>query len=198
MFCKCGCGNKTTIAKKTRGQYGHTAGLPVNYLIGHHRKKRIEESIRESVMPEPNNGCFLWIGELSPGGYGRKRYLGKRLYAHRLVYEMEHGEIPKDMTIDHLCRVRSCVNPKHMEVVTNKENILRGISPSALNFRKKFCAKCSGPYTKDNRAKRTCVNCRNTYRRNRRAINKRFGTNASPGVKGQLVTGTAAALPCTL
>lgn len=165
MFCKCGCGNKTTIAKKTRGQYGHTAGLPVNYLIGHHRKKLIEES----MMPEPNSGCFLWTGDFIPGGYGRKRHLGKWVYAHRLVYEMEHGEIPKDMTIDHLCRVRSCVNTRHMEVVTGRENTLRGFSPSALNFRKKICPKCSGPYTKNNRD-RICVNCRNTYRRNRYAI----------------------------
>ncbi len=174
MFCKCGCGGKTAIAKNTRRRSGHTAGLHVNFLIGHNgRKKRIEDY----VIPEPNSGCHLWIGALSPTGYGRKNHFGKNRLAHRLVYEMEHGKIPSGMTVDHLCRVRSCVNTKHMEIVTLKENILRGTAPTALHFKKRFCPKCFGPYTqKKNNLGRMCVNCNRTYRMNKYAIMKTLAT----------------------
>ena len=129
-----------------------------------------EKPIADYVMAEPNSGCHLWVGALNPGGYGKKVHLGKLHLAHRIVYEIENGKIQNGMTLDHLCRVRSCVNPKHMEVVELKENILRGFSPSALHARKKFCPKCFGPYTKYNR-QRVCVNCRRIYERKRYAIN---------------------------
>lgn len=160
LYCKCGCGGKSKISK------ANVTGLPNNYIHGHNRNKPIEAY----VIPEPNSGCHLWIGGLDRDGYGKKSNLGKMQLAHRLVYEMEHGEIPKGFTLDHLCRIRSCVNPRHMEVVTSRENILRGYGPPACNFRKKFCPKCSGPYKKDNRGRRVCVNCKNTYQRNRRTI----------------------------
>lgn len=131
----------------------------------------IRQTIEDYIIPEPNSGCHLWIGALNSNGYGTKRHFGKNWSAHRLVYEMEHGEIPKNMTIDHLCRVRSCVNTKHMEVVTGRENTLRGHAPSALNFKKKFCPKCFGPYTKHSQGRR-CVNCHRILERNRYRINK--------------------------
>ena len=170
MLCKCGCGGKTAIAKNTDRRSGHTAGLPCTFLSGHNRRKKL---IEDYVIPEPNSGCHLWIGNLSQGGYGKKTHLGKDWYVHRLVYELEHGKIPKGLTVDHLCRVRSCVNTRHMEVVTRGENTLRGYSPAALNLKKEFCPKCFGPYTtRRNNSIRQCVNCRNTYERNRYAIRK--------------------------
>ncbi len=123
MLCKCGCGEKTGIAKQTSRIRGRIAGLPYNYLIGHNRKKPIEDY----VMEEPNSGCFLWIGRLDRYGYGKKWHLGKSRSAYRLFYESENGKIPDGMTVDHLCRTRSCVNVKHLEVVTMRENTLRGL-----------------------------------------------------------------------
>ena len=58
------------------------------------------------------------------------------MYAHRWAWEQAKGPIPKGLVVDHLCRVRWCCNPDHMELVTNRENILRGISPSADHARK--------------------------------------------------------------
>lgn len=171
IFCKCGCGEQTSIAKVTNKRWGHTAGSPFRYLRGHNRKSK---QIEDYIIPEPNSGCHLWIGGLSQGGYGKKKHFGRNWYAHRLIYELEHGEIPNGLMLDHLCRIRSCVNSKHMEVVTNKENILRGIGPAALHARKKNCPKCSGPYTKDTKGNRICVNCKRTYNRNRYAINRQF------------------------
>jgi hypothetical protein len=134
------------------------------------------KQFEDYVIPEPNSGCFLWIGRLSSCGYGQKMHYGKSLLAHRLAYELERGGIPNGLEVDHLCRVRSCVNTRHMEIVTHKENTLRGNAPTAINSRKQFCPRCSGPYTKDNRQKRLCLTCRRNSRRNKYAINKLVGT----------------------
>lgn len=85
--------------------------------------------------------CWLWTGHIAKDGYpklGRKR---RTFMAHRLVYERLVGEIPKGLTLDHLCRVRHCVNPDHLEVTTIRTNALRGFSPPALNARKAKCIR---------------------------------------------------------
>lgn len=71
-----------------------------------------------------NNSCWLWIAGKTPDGYGKfLSYL-----AHRWLFERLHGPIPTGLQLDHLCRVRNCVNPDHLEIVTPRENIARGIS----------------------------------------------------------------------
>ncbi len=72
-------------------------------------------------------GCWNWSGARHPSGYGRLKVGGKQLYAHRYMYEKVRGRIPDGRVIDHLCRNRSCVNPDHLEVVTQTENMRRGL-----------------------------------------------------------------------
>ena len=93
------------------------------------------------VSPEPNSGCWLWTGCLTTGGYGMLQLDGGRIpkYAHRLAYEHHVGLIPEGLQIDHLCRVRSCVNPSHLEPVTQRENGLRGESMAAQQARQTHC-----------------------------------------------------------
>ena len=85
------------------------------------------------------SGCLLWTGGLDRYGYGKISVGGNYKKAHRVAWERVNGPIPPDLTIDHLCRVRRCVNPAHMELVTMTENTMRGQSFSAVRARQTHC-----------------------------------------------------------
>lgn len=72
--------------------------------------------------------CWIWSGARGTGGYGRFRVAGRTREAHRVAYLMLVGPIPDGLQLDHLCRVRSCVNPAHLEPVTSRENTRRGVT----------------------------------------------------------------------
>ena len=85
--------------------------------------------------------CIEWEGKRSSEGYGRLCIRGKKLYAHRAVYEAVHGPIPAGMWIDHICRNRMCINPEHLRIVTPKQNALENSdSISAKNSVKTHCS----------------------------------------------------------
>lgn len=81
----------------------------------------------ERVSESPS-GCWLWNGATSPKGYGQFRFTvgrGTPGRAHRWAYTRWVGLIPEGLTLDHLCRVRRCVNPAHLEPATIAENVHR-------------------------------------------------------------------------
>lgn len=136
------------------------------------------------IQPEPNTGCWLWLLSVNRWGYGRTTAtpLGRRgfIFAHRLFWETAKGPIPSGMFLDHICRVKCCVNPDHLRVATPRQNSIENSNGvSAVNHRKAQCPRCGGPYVVRNAVgHRHCPRCHRLYikswRGNRRwLINER-------------------------
>jgi hypothetical protein len=84
----------------------------------------LAERLAAAVIVD-DDGCWLWQPAPGGNGYGRLSVHGRLAYVHRVSYELHVGPIPDGLTIDHLCRVRTCVNPAHLEPVTFAENTRR-------------------------------------------------------------------------
>jgi hypothetical protein len=102
--------------------------------------------------------CWKWTAWKIKNGYGRVQMKDGPKLAHRAVYELLVGSIPEGLTLDHLCRNRICVNPQHLEPVSMRENVLRGIGPTAVNAAKVHCAY--GHVLVWNGHQRTCIECK--------------------------------------
>lgn len=175
------------------------AALPVPHTSGGGAvPESVVTRVWDRVDRQGPDDCWLWRGELTYKGYGRFQSVieGKRVRfnAHRTVYALLIGPIPEGLVLDHLCRNRSCCNPRHLQPVTNKENILRGESFSAYNARVTHCPK-GHEYTPDNitwnhkgRRCRTCHRADVLARRRRRRL------TASPKTPGA-DDGSAASAP---
>ena len=87
----------------------------------------LKERFWAKVKGRGGDGCWLWTGVQNGYGYGRIKVKGRQVGAHRLSYEVHRGKIPAGLQIDHLCRIKNCVRPSHLEVVTPRENVRRGI-----------------------------------------------------------------------
>jgi len=125
-------------------------------------KKSINDRLRDGMKIDPVTGCWDWQKYVAPHGYGEIVYMGEKWNVHRLAWEMFRGPIEPGLTIDHLCRNRRCLNPDHLEPVSMKENLARGISPSALNAKKTHCAHghpLSGINLRIKGAERVCIEC---------------------------------------
>ena len=120
-FCRCGCGERTSIAKKTRAHRGDRKGEPVRYIVGHNTRKSPLEYVEEDRGY--TSPCWIWQRSTTSDGYGSKWVNGSCVGAHRFIYQREVGPIPEGKVLDHLCRVPACVNPAHLQPVTQVENM---------------------------------------------------------------------------
>lgn len=125
-------------------------------------------NVKYDVQP---GGCWLWTGAIGKTGYAVFRYNGKAANAHRVSYTHHVGPVPEGLDLDHLCRVRHCVNPAHLEPVTRRVNLSRGIRPGRYQAAKTHCPK-GHPYDAANTSmdggSRRCLTChreRETARR---------------------------------
>lgn len=101
------------------------------------------EWLKAQTTPEPSDlvggDCWIWQ-RTTTDGYGTVCIGGKSCVAHRVAFEIVHGPVPCWLTLDHLCHRRACINPEHLEPVTQMENIRRGDSPAAVARRSGHCA----------------------------------------------------------
>lgn len=111
------------------------------------------------------SGCWLWTGATSQTGYGSVTVAGSTKIAHRVAHEGLVGPVPEGLELDHLCRVRNCVNPEHLEAVSHRENSLRSMSPWAIRARRTHCP-AGHPLSEGNlrravarEGRRGCVTC---------------------------------------
>lgn len=123
-------------------------------------------------IPEPNSGCWLWVGGTDGRyRYGKQSVMGEDRLAHRVAYEAMVGPIPSGLTIDHVCRTTLCVNTDHMRIVSMRENIMAGRSPWAINGARTHC-KNGHAFSPENtriiRHGRSCRECQRAYDRRRR------------------------------
>ena len=100
------------------------------------------ERIVKSVSPEPNTGCWLCTLSDNGRGYGRVVINGRAMQAHRVIYEQFRGPIPPMMDLDHLCRMKLCVNPDHLEPTTHRENVKRGLAGATTTARQRAKTHC--------------------------------------------------------
>lgn len=124
----------------------------------------IEQRLWKHIAPEPNSGCWLWMGSVDGRGYGMiKVNTDRTRRAHIVSYELANGPVPDGLVLDHLCRVTCCANPDHLEPVTSRENIQRG--NAGINSRSKTQCPAGHPYDDENTAvgangHRSCRICR--------------------------------------
>jgi len=128
------------------------------------------ELLKKYIGPLTDVGCWLWLGPETGNGYGKLCVTVENtetyLSAHRASWLLLRGPIPQGLIIDHLCRNGMCVNPDHLELVTNRVNTVRGIGPTAVNASKTHCIRgheLSGPNLRvcyqERHTERKCLTC---------------------------------------
>lgn len=153
-------------------------GLDMNQPVKTPGGPLIDRVMARVDLADPED-CWRWVGRQSANGYGQLWDEGKTVLAHRATYELLVGPIPEGLQLDHLCRVRDCVNPDHLEPVTSRENTTRGFGACGVNARKAECAN-GHPYTPKNTytypsGHRRCRTCSQIQSRER-TVRRRKGS----------------------
>lgn len=141
-----------------------------------------------SKVAQGKGDCWVWTGAAMPSGYGRFGIGGnKGVLAHRWAYEHMVSQIPDGLVIDHLCRNRSCVNPWHLEPVTQKVNVQRGRAAEVMRSWRSGATHCirGHEFSPENtrvrsngsRACKTCHRVADREKKRRLRANRKAGSD---------------------
>jgi hypothetical protein len=165
-----GCGNKHLAQGFCPKHYYHHRISGAFSKVDNEPESRFWAKVDKNgpVHPELKTPCWLWTASVSPKGYGYFKWNGKVGRVHRFAYLTFKGQIPDGLEVDHLCEVRHCVNPDHLQLLTHEENLLKSSNIVAINARKTHCPK-GHPYDRMNsRGFRSCLTCLRESRRLRK------------------------------
>lgn len=163
-LCGCGCGEYTLPAARTNKKLGWIAGRPHAYIHGHRARtafERILDPENGYFVIDESSGCWIWQRSLTAKGYGRLNHREARSgKAHRAIYEWVVGPLDPRIPLDHTCNNPPCVNPDHLEPVTNAENHRRAVGrrgersiaeqlAAIVELRGRFSESAAGEYAVD-------------------------------------------------
>lgn len=142
-------------------------------------KKVNKERFLSKIDKKSDDECWMWLGTVATGGYGRFQSYKNRYLAHRISYFIHHGHVDKNLLVDHICRNRLCVNPKHLRQVDERTNTLENSAgPAYMNKIKEYCIH-GHEYSKENtgfdpkKTRRYCLLCKKESNRLYRLKNKK-------------------------
>lgn len=161
-LCQCGCGEKTGVYRSSNASRGFVKGAPKRFVHGHNGLRRPgarAEAFWQRVDKGQDGDCWIWTAGKSGTGYGVFMKDGRKVLAHRFAYELLVGEIPDGLVLDHLCRNHACVNPDHLEPVTNPENVLRGKGCLKTHCNHGHPLVAGNLYIRNDKGWRSCRTC---------------------------------------
>jgi HNH endonuclease len=144
-LCECGCGGVTEIAKQSRTDRGWVRGQPKRWIAGHQNRQAWGPHLYTVEDRGHATPCWIWKGKPKSDGYVDVKRFGKSTKAHRFAWLEAGNVIPEGRELDHLCRVRNCVNPAHLEAVTPTTNVRRSARPKlTLPIAEEIRARATG------------------------------------------------------
>jgi len=155
MLCECGCGERTNLAPQTVIAKGWIKGESMRFIKGHQCRLSPVEYLEQDMGYE--TPCWVWQRSIAPSGYGGVRVAGKTRTAHSVYYERVNGPVPVGTELDHLCRVRSCCNPAHLEAVPHTINARRGARTILSVFEVRDIKRLLGQIPQWRLARQFCV-----------------------------------------
>lgn len=177
----------TTRIRSTCRVDGCTGPVKGHELCGRHYYRMRTHGSTNNPLPTEDDrfwgyihkteSCWIWAGTQNDRGYGLFSVGGRHVQVHRYAYEKARGRIPDGLTIDHLCMVKNCVNPEHLEAVTGRENTRRMQAAYGMGWVVTHCPAGHG-YTPENtyiepKGSRACRICRVDRTRRWRAANRK-------------------------